>query len=71
MNYQSRLMGGGGGSNGMGGTSITAGNQTVGANLNFGTQIGGSATGPALVLVGIVVLLVLDYIWTRGEQGGR
>ena len=46
-------------------------NQTAG--VNFGTNFGvnGSATGPALVLTGLVIILVLDYIWTKGHQGGR
>jgi len=44
---------------------------TVGGS--FGTQFGvqGSATGPAFVLIGLVVFLVLDYVWTKGQQGGR
>jgi hypothetical protein len=46
-------------------------NQSVSAGVQTGFQLGGQATGPALVLIGIVALLVADYIWTRGQQGGR
>lgn len=68
MNYQSRVRG----SNGGAGTMMAAaGNQTLGANLGGSYSLSGNATGPALVLIGIVALLVLDYVWTRGQQGGR
>jgi hypothetical protein len=53
------------------GVAPMGGNQTVGAQFSTGLNVGGSATGPALVLVGLVAFLVLDYVWTRGQQGGR
>jgi len=68
MNYQQRVRPSGAMPMGSG---TAVGNQTVGANLSTGFNVGGSATGPALVLIGITVLLVMDYIWTRGQQGGR
>lgn len=69
MDYKSRI--GMGSSSAGGGVMPSSGSQTVGGSFgtNFGVQ--GSATGPALVLTGIVILLVLDYVWTRGQQGGR
>lgn len=69
MNYQTR--GRPSGAIPMGSGSAVAPNQTVSGNISTGFQLGGSASGPALVLLGILGLLVLDYIWTRGQQGGR
>ena len=71
MNYKQRI----GMSPSMVPAALTSGGamaqQTVGGNFATGFQVGGSATGPALVLTGLVILLVLDYVWTRGQQGGR
>lgn len=55
----------------LGSGSAVAQNQSVSGGIQTGFQLGGQATGPALVLIGIVALLVADYIWTRGQQGGR
>lgn len=70
MNYKSRLglgapMGGGGFMAGM------PSSPSVQANLGASYNVGGSATGPALVLIALTVGLVIHYIWTRGQQGGR
>jgi hypothetical protein len=54
-----------------GGSMISAQNQNVSGGIQTGFQLGGQATGPAILLIGIVALLVLDYVWTRGQQGGR
>lgn len=55
-----------------GGYPMAAGTPaTVGGGLNTSFGIQGNATGPALVLVLLVGFLVLDYVWTRGQQGGR
>jgi hypothetical protein len=71
MDYKQRIgMGPGGLMTGNTGGPLMQ-NQT--ASAAFGTNFGvnGSATGPALVLVTLVALLVADYVWTRGQQGGR
>lgn len=47
------------------GQPVVAGN----FNTNFGA--GGSATGPALILIGLTLILVVHYVWTRPVQGGR
>jgi hypothetical protein len=72
MDYKSRI---GMGSASQGGGVAPMNNymqpSTVGGNFGISTNIGANATGPALVLILITVLLVGDYIWTRGQQGGR
>lgn len=50
---------------------IAASPQSVSGGLNTSFGISGNATGPALVLIGLVAFLVIDYVWTRGQQGGR
>lgn len=55
-----------------GGTPMQGQGQPVVAgnfNTNFGA--GGSATGPALILIGLTLILVVHYVWTRPVQGGR
>ena len=47
------------------------GQPSIGGNLGLSTNVTGSATGPALVLVLLTVALVAHYVWTKGEQGGR
>ena len=69
MNYQTRVRPSG--AMPMGSGSAVATNQSVSGGIQTGFQLGGQATGPALLLIGIVALLVADYIWTRGQQGGR
>lgn len=71
MDYKSRIGMGPGLMSAPSGGSAMAQNGTVGANFGTAFQVGGNATGPALVLIGILTLLVLDYVWTRGQQGGR
>lgn len=55
----------------MGGGGFMAQMPSVGANYNVNAGGSVSATGPALVLAGLTVALVLHYIWTKGQQGGR
>jgi hypothetical protein len=56
-----------------GGSGMQAGQgqPSVGANFNTNFGVSGSATGPSLILIGLTVLLVMHYVWSRPVQGGR
>lgn len=73
MQFRSQPLGNsaGGYNNVTGVTGVPTGSQTVSGNFQTNFGVGASATGPALVLLGLVAFLVLDYVWTKNHQGGR